>query len=346
VFGSLFASHLLAGRAARRALLPAATAYIGPLLFYLIWKWAHFGAIIPNPYYAKTGLGWAGLKVGLHYLATSAGTQVFPEIVFLLGLALVLLAPSSRTQDLAAPAFFLLVYTVFLALVGGDFKPHHRFLMHLLPLMIGAGAIGIANPLRSRRSSLPADSITGKMQRGVLALSPPLFLALLSLASWAQQAAAFSPRPSLGDPLGWHHRQSEWYGRPASWLARHAHPRKVIAAGDVGYIGYVSGADRILDTNGLLDPHLARLPGAAAFSTDPHYVLAAKPDYIVVMVHYFGSRQVVGHSAFDRFLLADPGGLKDYTLAVELPGWRSHEYSFSDGSTRESLVRFRIYRRE
>jgi hypothetical protein len=87
----------------------------------------------------------------------------------------------------------------------------------------------------------------------------------------------------------------------------------VIAAGDVGALGYFSNA-RILDTVGLMSPEAsAYYPLDPAlyvinYAVPPQLILDKQPDYVVLL-------EVYGRSG----LLADPHFLSAYQLVQAIP---------------------------
>jgi len=325
------------GRDIKRLLVNAGAFLVLPMAVYVGWKIHHFGAAVPNPYYAKTGLGLPGAAVGIGYaLGFVASISALPlAALFFIGLANFAprFARAGRGRPLIAPAFLIAGYAAFAIWVGGDFMPGHRFFMHVLPVIIGAGVIGTHL------------LVIGAAPPSRLKSSWSIVVALLAVGAFLLASRPPSPG-SVGEfEENWRKDQADWYGRVSSWLARNASETDVIACGDVGYIGYVSGVDRILDTSGLVDPYLARRPGAASLDADPEYLIDARPDFIVVMVHYFQNGAVIGHSAMDRALLSDEKHLAGYALAAELPGWREVARSMDDGIVRESRVGFKIYRK-
>jgi hypothetical protein len=90
--------------------------------------------------------------------------------------------------------------------------------------------------------------------------------------------------------MAWH-KLELIYEQVGRGLARSAPPGSTVAAGDVGALGYFSGA-RILDTVGLMSPEASAyypLPESAyvigyAISTD--LILTEQPDYVVFLEVY------------------------------------------------------------
>jgi len=325
---AVFVADLATRERPLKASVMSAMWFAVPFVLYTAWRVWHFGALLPNVYHAKTGLGAAGVKVGVLYLYEFAARQ-WPYAVFVLG---GVAAAFSRNRSAAlAPVLFIVLYLGFILWVGGDFMPDHRFVMQVLPLMCGIAFVAWGGEgARTRFPPRPRNAVI-------------FLLCVIAGASVVQSRLVFPLRKDISISRAWHMNQADWYGPVSSWLRRNTEREDVIACGDIGYIGYVTDVDRILDTNGLVDPYLAQRPGAAAISSDPGYVLDSEPDFLVVMVHEFEGGQVVGHTAFDRSVLALERLHRHYTLRAELPGWTSVERSLDDGVVRKSEVRFRVY---
>jgi len=325
--------QLQPGRSLRKRAGQALLFFVLPFTAYTILRWAYFGALLPAPLLAKTGYGLTGLLAGVWYVADWIKAQWPLAGLLMLSLAMFAIREGRRIyqRELFAPALMILSYLLFVVMVGGDFMPSHRFIMHLAPLVIGFSVIALAGSDTEKQPPIG--------RRATLAI---YFLLAVAFAWNAGQGTHYFHHPSFARE--WHQKQAEWYGLAASWLLRHSRPEQTIAAGDIGYIGYVSDVDRIIDANGLVDFHLSRLPGAASLVTDLDYILGESPDFIVVMVHYYeGGGAAVGQTAFDRSALSDPRVADGYRFRVEVPGWRSEEFSFDDFRHRASRVYFRIY---
>jgi len=213
--------------------------------------------------------------------------------------------------------------------------PDHRFVMHIMPVVVASGAAGLFIV------SSPGARL-GTLKPGARAL----FVYLLPAVALMWNGLTLSAYASADSyEKAWHRHQAQWYGGAAYTLAGLAGQDDAIACGDIGYIGYITNVDRIIDTNGLVEAHLAKLPGAAMLQSDPGYVFDLRPQWLVIMVHYFGDEETLGHSAFDRAALESDRLTEEYELVAEEPGWKWSERSFHDKATRESEVRFRIYKR-
>jgi hypothetical protein len=102
------------------------------------------------------------------------------------------------------------------------------------------------------------------------------------------------------------------YTQVSQELAPQVTPQTVIAAGDIGALGYFSGA-RILDTIGLISPEsvpyypLPREQLIINYAISADLVADRQPDYVIFL-------EVYGR----RTLLADPRFLADYTLQLKI----------------------------
>lgn len=107
--------------------------------------------------------------------------------------------------------------------------------------------------------------------------------------------------------MAWHQLEL-YYTQVGRELAPRLTPSSVVAAGDVGALGYYSNA-RILDTVGLMSPEAtAYYPLDPSFyvinyAIPPQLILTQKPDYVVLLEAY-------GRTG----LLQDPHFNADYQL--------------------------------
>jgi hypothetical protein len=180
-------------------------------------------------------------------------------------------------------------------------------------------AFSIANPLLFRWYLAPplpvyfvcilaglakiAEDLTGRRRKGqgsgpraqdpspmssLLFLAPVTLFFGLSLNAWTLHPDHGPDRPA--PEMAWH-KLELIYERVGRDLAGQIDPQETIAAGDVGALGYFSGA-RILDTVGLISPQATAyypLPQPAyvinyAIATD--LILMQSPDYVVFLEVY------------------------------------------------------------
>jgi arabinofuranosyltransferase len=234
-----------------------------------IARFAVFGALLPNTYYAKSGGTARHAALGLAYLANAA--RDFPLAVLA---PLALLLPAGRLRRGAA---FVLagaaVWLAFFLRTGGDLFEYSRLAFPLVPALDALALAGVAAMV---------DRIAHRPQLATLAA------AACALATAGRAAIAHDLPPQGTSP-----RVVEW-AAIGSYLRDHFRGRTV-ATVPIGAIGYYSRLP-ILDLVGLTEPAIAR----AGRSVPPELltklwighernctecVLARAPDVIVTTMH-------------------------------------------------------------
>jgi len=307
--------------------------FLVPYLAYFGWRFFYYGmSFFPNSFYAKVDPGGTAAREALFYLYSGLKWGHLPWLIFLGSGAYGLLR--RRDPILLAPLVFLGLYLLFILYVGGDWMPDFRFLVHLLPLLTALAGLGIIH-LESRPPPSP-----GPAWRQHLSAKLILLLALgLSLFRYG----SYQLKPSFEKE--WHRHQGQFYRGVSQWVLQRVWQSETVAAGDIGYLGYISDVDRIVDTMGLCDRHLARRPGLAAFTADLDYLFAQNPYGLVLIVHRYPGGQEIGHSETDRALPSDPRLKERYRFRTEIFGWDNLEISRADRKERPSQVFFRLYTR-
>lgn len=264
----------LAFSPAGRAKLGAAAAVFGALFAGLCgFRYAYFGDLLPNTYYAKATPGlalWlAGWRYVEEYLTFWGGFVAVAAFVSLLRARRAGIAGRFH-RVAAAVCAAALVNSV---LVGGDTFLFHRFLLPAVPL--AAIAVAHAAEELARVRALPASA-------GVVAL-----------VAWSV-TAGFVPRLSItrrgAPPFARLATDvaaiNEHYFAVGAWLRDHLPKEATVALNAAGIVPYVSDLPT-LDMLGLTDAHIARRPiplgqhfhGHEKY--DPDYVLERDPDVII-----------------------------------------------------------------
>lgn len=286
-----------------------------PVLAWVTFATLYFGSPIPHSVSAKTAAYQLPPKAGLVRLLQHYAT-LFHQHYFLGG---------------AGIAVGLVGFT-FLEIIGAVYawKRAPRLRAWLLYPLLYLGVFAAASPLIFRwylTPPLPAlfllvlagaerllggllrESCTAIRWRQWTALL--LALPLLSLANaWALQPDHGPERPA---PEMAYIQLELLYRQAADRVAPQLQPGDVLAAGDVGVLGYYTGA-HILDTVGLNSPQTLKyypLPPEAyainyAISID--LILDEQPDWLVML-------EVYGRNT----LLQDARFLEAYTLVDQLP---------------------------
>jgi arabinofuranosyltransferase len=141
--------------------------FLLPFLAYFLWRWSYYGDLLPNTFYVKMG-GRILLDRGLVYLFDFIGRFW----IWLMVIPLLFLGKSmrlNRNLKMVIPYFtsLILVFSCYVAYVGGDFMDMFRFLVPVLPFFFFLAQEGFRGmfhhyqPLCSRkqRMSLIASQI-------------------------------------------------------------------------------------------------------------------------------------------------------------------------------------------
>lgn len=250
---------------------------------WFVWAYRVYGDWLPNPVRAKVGgISFQQLRYGFNYLfpRTLSGLMTAAFLITAV-IALLRLRPIQHRALAAA----VVVWFLFILLVGGDHMVGLRFLVPMIPvIMIVALLFAHQQPTTTRKIAL--------------LLIPLLFIA----ARWH-------------DPHRWaraakqQQSQKEWQA-VGLWLKENAPPGSCIALNPAGIIPYYSGLSSI-DMLGLNDWHIARRgyrdPALRIGHQvgDGEYVLSKKPDYILfgavgsaLPSHLVSDRQIAASETF------------------------------------------------
>ena len=310
----LGADFLVRRLRARQFPTAEALLFLATVLPWAVFATLYFGSPIPHSVLAKTVAYRVDPVDGLVNLLQHYGTPFFedqflgrfwPLVGFSLYLALGLFGGLAvlRRESRAWP-LVLFPWLYFTAYAAARVLIFRWYLAPPLPfyfLLILAGLAKLLGDL-ARVAGARIRALARRLDP--LALPVGLF-ALLSILAW-------TPRPDHGptEPapqMAWH--QLELYYRQVGVaLGPRLTAGSLVAAGDVGALGYYSNA-RILDTVGLMSPEAtAYYPLDPALYTisyaiPPRLILDQKPDYVVFL-------EVYGRLG----LLHDPQFLSAYQL--------------------------------
>jgi len=157
LIGILAACPLLARRQWRRLLLPLgmfAVAFVA----YNAWRLSYYSTPLPNSFYAKISFSLSRSLDGLDYIA-----EFFADRQVTLLLALLPFALRRTTAVGRYLGWVVVTQLAYVVAVGGDWMPHHRFILHVLPLLMllaQEGAWQLWDGLISRaRAAGPAGAV-------------------------------------------------------------------------------------------------------------------------------------------------------------------------------------------
>jgi hypothetical protein len=239
---------------------------------YFLWRWAYFGALLPNTFYAKVGLSGAQVIRGLGHLrnfCAEGGSWVVAA------LPLGALCARRRRPALVLSAVAI-PYLLYIVAIGGDALPMYRFFVPitgLLALMMVAGLDAV----------LSRPSFANRRWTETTAVAAVVVWSLVG--AWA----AFSGRSF--EFVQQDRREVAAWVQIGTWFRGHAEPGESIAVVPAGAIPYFSGLVAI-DMLGLNDRTIAHrsIPGmglapAGHEKFDPDYVLSRRPTYVVMGVY-------------------------------------------------------------
>lgn len=238
-------------------------------LVYIEWRFQTYGTIVPNTVTAKIG-GETGSTLfnGVKYFFGYFGGA--PILLVVLGgiaaaRAVTRMTPpgradyTSRLVILCAGAVVLQL--LFAVAVGGDWMPAARFFVPMLPpLCLLAAWLIRPWPLFARGVVLAFFLLAGLVQ----AKRDPFL-------NWCRWAVKEEDGHLLVDPLI----------EAGKYLRDAAPGDAVLAATEAGVMPYYSRLP-FIDMLGLVDPHIAALPGGLHEKFDAEYVLGREPGYIAL----------------------------------------------------------------
>ena len=259
VLGALIGGHmvllLLRKRLARRRPAGPADVALGDLLVlgagfllvtgpYAFYNWVLSGSIFPNTFYAKQfeyGVLLSAVPLWRRLFSVTAVPWVGAQVLLLPGFlyaAYVLLAgredvqPDRRLLNLLPLAWALLTILAYAARLPVTYQ-HGRYVMPVIPVLVVYGVGGTAYLL---------DRVGISALRKVVMISAPILLVVF----WGLGAQAYVQDVGIIN--------CEMVAT-AQWMAEHLPPQSVVAAHDIGAVGYFTG-HRLVDLAGLVTPEV------------------------------------------------------------------------------------------
>lgn len=314
-----------------------ASTFLVPYLAFLVFRRCYYGQWLPNTYFAKLGSDPEAWSRGLSYLSHAVDQLwLFP----VLGASVAVLLVSRRwSRSDSVVASLLLTHAASVVYDGGDWMRGHRLVVPALPLVawLLQSAWRSAASLRWQQLHLPPlppwlappawawawnDTLRaaerGSSAWGERAL-PRAGAAILLGVSMVSACRSYGPWLSVSGSgwQGWEPRRGENFA-VAFWMRDHVTEPGLLATGEAGIIPYYTRLP-LLDLFGLMDPHIAHLPGVRHRKFDADYVLSRRPRYVVLPVNRFSDGSVTGSQTYSQTLLHDTRFLRDYAVLHEFP---------------------------
>jgi len=274
----LVKSALLFKNHSRRRALMAWT--IGLTLIYgsyFAWRLFYYGQLLPNPYYAKTLGGTKQYFQGVRYVWDFLSSQGIVYLLILAAGAVGLLRLLLRNPMVRLACFLFSVYLGFIVYVGGDWMAGFRFFAQIFPIY----SVLLASSLIELVDFSTQRFHASRFANLIVLL---LFVALTSSSLYVSYRNLRASVPWLGD---WFNKRSLSPAGPyydvALYLKNNVPEESSVALGEAGIIPYYASNIRVIDILGLMDLHVARIPGLLHEKGDAEYVLRRNPDYILLI---------------------------------------------------------------
>lgn len=270
-----------------------------PWVVFALWT---FGSPLPNSIAAKTEAyrleaGSALIRLIQHYSTPffeneflGSGWQLAGVFVYLfltLSAGVAAFRRDSRTWPLAVYPW--LYFVVFAAANPLIFRWYLAPPLPFFFLFILAGLGQLAENLSRLQKRFQPQPSAFNFPFGFFFLLPSAFFLFTSLAAWTLRPDHGPQQPA--PQMAWHALELLYTEVGQELAGRVAPQRTVIAAGDIGALGYFSGA-RVLDTVGLISPQasayfpLDHALHAMTYAVPPQLILDEQPDYVVFLEIY------------------------------------------------------------
>jgi arabinofuranosyltransferase len=271
-----------------------------PFGIYWLARWAYFGDLMPNTFYAKSGFAPTNIGQGLWYIfrfAPFAGLLAggMIAVAWLKGLR-----SHAPTNVLLAQ---LLLWCAYLLYIGGDFMEMYRFLVPVLPalaLLLQEAVSVVSARARSRARS-------ARWATAAIAVA----VAIMWVGSWY-----------TGQYVESRMQVREEWKQLGLWFKANSDPEDVIAVTAAGAIPYFSERPAI-DMLGLNDRHIAHYGridhsrAAAHKRYDAEYVLKQRPEFIVINNIEERGQPLLGEQFLENGIQMMPLATNDALFAQE-----------------------------
>ena len=273
---------------------------------YLAWKLWYFGELLPNTLRAKP----PAIASGLRYLVLELGPFVGLVIA-----AIVRARSDGRARVLVITS---LAYCAVVPLEGGDWMPGGRMVVpHLAPLAIAADPI-VRAWLRPSTGKLAIARAIGAA--AILAIAPIEIARALELARGVQgRISVDATRRDL-----------------ASYLESRS--IESVALLDIGLLGWRAPSIRIVDLGGLIDPVIARQPGAhGAKRADLEELDRRRPDVVILTSGFDAEPREDGSTRVRARFVAEQH--------LEESAWLRERYAYVDTFEGSPAYRMHLFER-
>jgi hypothetical protein len=250
--------------------------FIIPLLFYSYHNYSITGALLPNTFFAKAAEYGSLRSQSLVSRFLNLSTVLISGAgLFLIPGFLRATYEAAKKRDIWQISIvlwvigFLLIYAIRLPVI----YQHGRYVMPVIPMFSILGFFGTIDLISKLKPS--RQKFYKLVALGTLLVTSLLF--------WVQGVFTFSADVQVINKL---------MVEPAIWLREHTDSESVVAAHDIGAIGYFSRR-RIIDLAGLIDPKVVPFINDESRLMD--FIEESGADYLVVFSDWY---RVLGRIGF------------------------------------------------
>ncbi|MBJ75827.1 MAG: hypothetical protein CMJ98_02295 [Planctomycetes bacterium] len=266
--GILAGFPLFVKRGWRGLLVPLVAVAVG-LVAYNAWRLSTYPTALPNSFHAKIHFSPFRIRKGLSYV-----WEFFENRALLLALCMMPLA-LSRVSNLGRYLIWAVgIQLAYVGFVGGDWMPNHRFLYHVLPLVILLAQEGTWNLWGHLEPRL-----TSKRRASTLLMA--ILLGSAALTLYEDVRAGILPDKQFFD-----HHEAKVIGEALNDLLPEG---SVIALEWGGIIPYYTRHE-VLDTFGITDREISGGDFPSSIwgrQVSPEYVASRGPDLVAPCARIF-----------------------------------------------------------
>jgi hypothetical protein len=246
--------------------------YFIPLIPYAAFKYFYYGSILPNPFYAKSGMGIEYIISGIEYLGQFLSTLGVFGLIFIPSI----LAVKRLWRRYSLLYLYVACYLAYIIVIGGDVLKVYRFLIPVVPIIYFLFAISLDEIL----SFLPEQYNRRRFWRPSIMVISVIFIGVASFLLSQNHIRTYR---NLESGL------TEKMQFISKMLQKYMGPNFSVAASTIGVLGYELRGHKVIDMLGLTDRYIAKNPEIieGLKSTwrerrfNSRYLLQQEPDYII-----------------------------------------------------------------
>ena len=272
---------------------------------FLSLRYLYFGYLLPNTFYAKTGTSAEYLKSGIQYTLSFYRDYLLYGFMFI-GASVLMIKRGSNPKVLLL-YLIVVLYTLYIILIGGDVLALHRFFVPALPLFFILFTGFVVSLYHQFKSKFNNSFIYDSSYISILLI----LITILFLNNFRDAVHMSTKENGFTDKMK----------IIASVLKKESHKHNenlLVASCTVGNLKYFAGCE-VLDMLGLTDKYIAHNSsyinlinkydtGWKERNFNEDYVLSKKPDYIIFSTEFKPS------SYAERALFTKEKFLTQYTV--------------------------------